>query len=183
MRISDWSSDVCSSDLRANWAGSRAAFRFPRSGRIVLVRRCEERSDEAIHRSHGARDDRARARCGWRRRYYSVLKNSIIPLSEDGFCKTKHEFLNEIKERLPGVCGPGSGICPDGARAVWRREGSPHVVIARRTATTQIQASAGSPAPQNGGAQCRERGWQYVWISVAALTLIKKQNTNTKTTK
>src|SRR3546814_7369178 len=37
-----------------------------------------------------------------------TLSHAIIPRPGCGFCKTKHDFTNEIKESLPIVCGSRS---------------------------------------------------------------------------
>src|SRR3546814_5228444 len=44
MRISDWSSDVCSSDLRDGWAQVH-----PRLGRVVLFTRVNARNPDSPH--------------------------------------------------------------------------------------------------------------------------------------
>src|SRR3546814_1459244 len=56
MRISDWSSDVCSSDLRVAFVDVHQ--------RVVLLRQrgdLVERGDEAVHREHAVGGDHDRA--------------------------------------------------------------------------------------------------------------------------
>src|SRR3546814_6019024 len=36
---------------------------------------------------------------------HGIRSHAIIPPSRRGFCKTKHDFTNEIKEPRPLVCG------------------------------------------------------------------------------
>src|SRR3546814_6762240 len=66
MRISDWSSDVCSSDLRTN--RDRLPRTVERRGRwpcpsALLLRRKAGRSDAAAHPTHGAGGEIGRASC------------------------------------------------------------------------------------------------------------------------
>src|SRR3546814_15191789 len=125
MRISDWSSDVCSSDLSAAYHSPGA----PAPPQFALSRR----GSQLVHEA-SASD-----------RQWGAF--------------------------VPGV--PDVSLFP---RAVWAR------LQGRRWRQSQpelLPSAHGAGYLQIGRASCRERVCQYVYISVVALSLKKKNKNNT----
>src|SRR3546814_18668799 len=128
MRISDWSSDVCSSDLSTD-----DAFKAHEVGVIT---------DEALRNATGFTDSDAPEDGGIDEDVAMVLAmvNTSPALAAN---PGMPELLRQVREVLAG-------------RAAEEPEPTPE------------------PEPEIGRASGRERGGQYVWISVVAGSLKKK---------
>src|SRR3546814_5120735 len=124
----------------------------------------------------GCRNDRARAGCALADTVLWCSKEFNNTALKGGFCKTKHDFINEIKASLPVYADPGAGVPPsDGIgknhpmsslRGAQRRSnpsfarglGSPRPLAGARDdggggARVRLKASCvSSPAPVNGSA-------------------------------
>src|SRR3546814_1547856 len=104
MRISDWSSDVCSSDLLVDFCerrSHRSAFRIARQRRAYPfvpdeMQRLFERGDErgivrkiAVDRAHSGPSGGIllrRARCRRRSEEHTSELQSLMRISDAGFC-------------------------------------------------------------------------------------------------
>src|SRR3546814_2494666 len=151
MRISDWSSDVCSSDLKAVEGGKARP-----SGRQMDIF-----LDALAASSNGAAAARAAGIAG-NAMYCERRRNP-------GFAARWHEALCEGFARLEAELLSEALIAPTGnikdatlkSRAQKYRLGL-SLLAAHRAAVRGARFPAGGAAPKIGRASCRERVCQYV---------------------
>src|SRR3546814_11923114 len=141
MRISDWSSDVCSSDLRVERPGRRLDEFQPLHRHVVAerIRRDDIRvRDLGVDQRAGQAEVPALARLEGDLRLYAV------------------------KPRLADV-----GIVVRCDKAVIARQAR---LLAFILVVEQSRVDRQPPVEEESGqASCRERGWPYVWLSGVAV--------------
>src|SRR3546814_7971404 len=92
-----------------------------------------------------------------------------------GFCKTKHEFINEIRAPLPVYADPGAGYVQTAPERYDVRK-------QRRAATKQIQRRLDRHAPLAGRSEEHTSELQSLMrISYAVFCLKKKKELEPKT--